>query len=165
MEKTLEAMVNLEPKYLTTNHKTRILEKLKEAKEGSCSKNDGYVIEVLDLVKIVNQGINMSNSVSIFKVKYRAEVIKPEPDCVMTGNVCLASDQGLLVLVSDCFKVFIPEEGVENYTYDDTRSLYEKKKCDGPEFIEFDTEVEVRITSIRFMCDKRQFSCIGAIEV
>jgi DNA-directed RNA polymerase subunit E'/Rpb7 len=147
----------LNPEFLNSNIDNHIFDKIKECKINDCSKENGYIINIRKLLKILDNNISKVNCDLIFTVIYEADVLKPEIGKIFTDNVCMVFSSGLFVNVMNKFKVLIPINYLENYLFENNYFINSINK----NTIKEGDKVKFEITGIKY--SKKQFNCIAKI--
>jgi DNA-directed RNA polymerase subunit E'/Rpb7 len=158
MIKIITQEVSIESKYLDSDIKDHILNKLKKIMEGKCTLINGYVIEVNKVISLGENIIGCANSFTIFKVTYEAEVLLPEKGQFMNGKVCMVFQHGIFVEVCSKMKVLIPVASMEEFKYSSVNNSFENKDCKIVNGMYIDIEI------IMTKYEKKQFSCIGILS-
>lgn len=149
--------VSIESRYLDSDIKDHILDKLKKTMEGKCTLNSGYIIEVKKVTSLGENKIGCANSLVIFEVTYEAGILKPEKGQYMSGKVCMVFQHGIFVDVCGKMKVLIPSASMDEYTYSSDENAFEST-CNT---IVQGVELEIEIVMTKY--EKKQFSCIGKL--
>ena len=145
--------VSIECKYLDSNIKQHIFNKLVTVMKGVCTLEYGYIINIIKIVDIGNNKISASSSLAIFNVIYEADTLKPLVGSVFKGNVCMIFENGFMVNIKDKMKVFVPNYLLTNFKYisgnfvNDKFTIYEN------------TVLNIEIIMIKY--EKKEYSCIG----
>jgi DNA-directed RNA polymerase subunit E'/Rpb7 len=149
--------VSIESRYLDSDVKYHILDKLKKTMEGKCTFDSGYIIIVKKVTSLGENKIGCANSLVIFEVTYEAEILKPEKGQHMSGKVCMIFQHGIFVDVCGKMKVLIPLASMKEYTYSSDENSFESA-CNT---IVNGVEVEIEIVMTKY--EKKHFSCIGKL--
>lgn len=149
--------VCISPEFLNSNINIHILDKIKETKINDCNKENGYIIKIRKLLKILDNNISKVNCDLIFTVVYEAEVLRPEIGKTFEDKVCMVFSSGLFVNVMDKFKVLIPITCLQNYLFENNSFI---NRINKNTILEGDT-VKFEITSIKY--SKKKFNCIAKI--
>lgn len=118
-----------------------LLTKFQHKYELTCSKKYGFILKVLNIVKINTCKISIYNGNSIMECDIEVECLLPEINQKVTGIITHVYPQGIIIIVHDCMKVFIP-----------TSSKSKKQVGDC---------LNVVITQIRFQ--KGKYDCIASM--
>jgi DNA-directed RNA polymerase subunit E'/Rpb7 len=116
----------------------KLLEYLQNTLQYTCSKQHGFIIRVIGIVRIHSQRISIYNGNIILDCKIEVDHVFPEIGHKTKGLVKQSFPQGTIVLAYDCMKVFIPSV-----------------KIASKEIVDFE------IVQIRFQ--KGKYDCIGKI--
>jgi DNA-directed RNA polymerase subunit E'/Rpb7 len=116
----------------------KLLEYLQNTFQYTCSKQYGFIIHVVRIVRIHSQRISIYNGNIILDCDIEVDYILPEVGQKMKGTVKQCFPQGTIVLAHDCMKVFIPN----------TKNTPKEK-------------MDFEIVQIRFQ--KGKYDCIGKV--
>lgn len=119
-----------------------LLKLYKQKYENICSKKYGYIITVNQVSKIIEKKISIYNGYVIANCIIDVDCLIPMVGTVFKGIVKQIFPQGMIVIVKNCMKVFIPK---------DDRYVTKKQE----------DIVEVRIEQMRFQ--KGKYDCIGVL--
>lgn len=153
----LEKRILLDSKYLTKDIKQHICNKLVEVTKEECSKDYGYIIEIIKILEIKGHEIGRVNFDNIFTVIFEAYILNPVSGAEFEGVVCLIYKDGVFVNILDKQKMLIPKESIKDYKFDEDKNIYKK----GDSVITQDTKVKVRVTASQYR--KKSFSCFGSL--
>lgn len=153
----IEQRVCVDNHDLTSNIKECILQKVKDISIGTCSKENGYILDVKRVVKIKDNYISSVNCESIFIVSVEVETLKPENGKAFDGEVCMIFSGGVFLNIKDKQKVLIPITNLKEYTYSQACKTFKKDK----ETIKEGDKLRVLITGTKYF--KQAFSCFGTL--
>lgn len=153
----LEKRILLDSKYLTKDIKQHICNKLVEVTKEECSKDYGYIIEIIKILEIKGHEIGRVNFDNIFTVIFEAYILNPVSGAEFEGVVCLIYKDGVFVNILDKQKMLIPKESIKDYEFDEDKNIYKK----GDSVIAQDTKLKVRVTASQYR--KKSFSCFGSL--
>lgn len=139
IEKTIEYIPDLQ------NTLDDLLLKYKNAYENTCSKTYGFILEIYDIEKVLSNKLSIYNGNIIVTCRLNIRSLFPKVGMKITGILMQNFPEGMILLVQNCMKTFIPY----------TRSGESEGRKVGD-------EVEFRITQIRFQ--KGKYDCIGQLE-
>lgn len=143
--------INIHPKYLDSNLKKRIVKIIEEKVGTKCTKEYGYILQVLEPITI-DSFIDTRMTVT-----FTAKTLKPEKGEKMTGVVCMLYKDGIFMEVEGRQRVLVPKTTLQAYTYDELSKTYT-----GPSrTIREGDEITVLIQATKY--DKNQFSCFGKL--
>lgn len=120
-----------------------LLEHLRKKIQRTCSKQYGFILDILRVVNVKSRKVSIYNGNIIVDCTIEVDHLFPQVGQMLNGTVKQIFPQGLIILVKDCMKVFIP--------YSNTQNTQIK-----PEQI-----VEFKIVQTRFQ--KGKFDCIGQL--
>ena len=148
----------LSPSVLTKNLKNIIKAKLIEKVQGSVTEKYGYLICVISIGEIPNGIILDTTGDILFKITYRAVVMKPFEGEVCDGVVEKIDPYGLHVSVGP-IKVFISNSQFPpNFEYIANSNFYISGKS---EKLAVNTEIRFRMQGIQFV--NNEFKPIGTM--
>lgn len=153
----LEKRILLHSKYLTKDIKQHICNKLVEVTKEECSKDYGYIIEIIKILEIKGHEIGRVNFDNIFTVIFEAYILNPVADSEFDGVVCLIFKDGIFVNILDKQKMLIPKDNIKDYDFDEDKNIYKK----GDLIITQDSKVRVNVTASQYR--KKSFSCFGTL--
>ena len=157
MIKVIKTRLTLENRFLNKNIKTHILEQLKFSLVNTCSKENGYILDVLEVLQIIDNIIDKTNSMPIFTILCKIEYLKPEIDSVYNGDVCMIFEHGIFTDIKNKFKVLIPIDSLDQFEYKSDDNIFKNDKLE----ICINSNINCKITSIKY--EKKQFICIGEL--
>jgi hypothetical protein len=129
---------------LDTDRTTSLLEHFQQKMRWTCTKKYGFILDVLRIVQIKSRKISIYNGNIIIECIIEVDQLYPKVGQTSNGTVKQIFPQGIITIVKDCMKVFIPC---------DTRSISFK-----PEQI-----VNFKVVQTRFQ--KGKYDCIGQLLV
>ena len=138
----------LSPNILSKNLKNIIKAKLIEKVQGSVTEKYGYLICVISIGEIPNGVILDTTGDILFKITYRAVVMKPFEGEVCDGVVEKIDQYGLHVTVGP-FKVFISNSSFPpGFEYNPNNNIYTSENSDS---LRVNSEVRFRIKGVQFI--------------
>lgn len=96
--KTFRKCIELEPSMLSKNIKNNILTKLKDIKY---AKEDGYIVETLNDIKIIDNHIESTSGYCAVLVEYYVKVFEPRNGAVVKAEVDMKYGDGALLKFHD----------------------------------------------------------------
>ena len=123
---------------IAQNQSVDLLQHLQKTLKYTCSKQYGFILEVHRIVNIHSRKISIYNGNIIVYCSIEVDYLLPQPGKRMKGIIHQIFPQGVIAIVSDCMKVFIPSE---------QRRQHES--------------IEFEIVQIRFQ--KGKYDCIGKL--
>ena len=126
--------------------------------ENNCNKEYGYILEVIDLVKIIDNIIDNTNSFPVFTVTCKIECLKPKIGDIYDGNVCMVFENGIFVDIKNKIKTLIPTIHLKDFEYNSDEKSFKNDNIT----IDINSEVKIELTSIKY--EKKQFICIGKLS-
>lgn len=157
MPEVIEKRIVLESKFLDSNYKSHLLFKLKSDISFDCTEEYGHIIDIIQILSIISHKIDRTNSDNIFNIKFEAETLKPLPNQIMEGNVCMIYKDGIFISIMDRQKMLIPSTLLKGYRFDDTIPSY----SDGMNVIMMGNIIKAKVTAVKY--NKQNFSCFGSL--
>lgn len=117
-----------------------ILLLFKKKYEMTCTKEHGFILEVLSINKIISSTISIYNGNVILECELLIKNLLPVQNQVLVGRIKQVFPQGIIILIDNCMKTFIPNSSIKN-----------NKKIG--------IEIQFVIEQIRFQ--KGKYDCIG----
>jgi DNA-directed RNA polymerase subunit E'/Rpb7 len=118
---------------------TQLLVHLQKQLQYTCSKHTGFILEVIRVTQIHSRKISIYNGNIIVDCSIEVDRLLPEVGQRIQGVVKQTYPQGLIIIVCNCMRVFLP--------------------CSGHQTVKPDDYVDFEITQIRFQ--KGKYDCIG----
>ena len=153
----IQKRICLEPEFLNTNLKKNIFDKLKKTTNNECSKEFGYILNIVKLIKIVDNYVSNASSEIVFEVMFEIETLKPEIDKVFTGEVCMIFGGGIFLNIKNKIKVLIPLTSIKDYKFIQSEKIL--RKCEDE--IKQGDILNVKITGIKY--SKKNYNCFGEL--
>ena len=154
----IQKRICLEPEFLDSNFKKNIFDRLKKLTVNECSKEYGYILDIVKLIKIKDNYVSNATSEIVFEVMFEIETLKPEIDKVFTGDVCMIFVGGLFLNIKNKIKVLIPITSMKDYKFDQVDKVFIKKD---KTVIKQGDVLNVKITGIKY--SKKNYSCFGEL--
>lgn len=158
MVSIIERRISVPPSKLDYNIKESILQIAKNTFENKCSKDEGYIIQILKLNKILGNKVSVGGE-CIFKVNLEAKVLKPEKDKVFKSIICMIFPNGVLVEIEEKMKALIPIDKMGDFKLSEDYSNISNDK------ITLEKGDEVNIELYDFKYSKHNFNCLGVLKV
>jgi DNA-directed RNA polymerase subunit E'/Rpb7 len=154
--------ISIEPKCMDNKIISSILTKLKTQVENDCSKENGYILSINKIIKILEVNISSANSDIICTVKFDANILKPEIGKILQGKVCMVFDKGIFIDVHNKLKVLVPESSISKlgYSFNIPKNIFVK---DDKDHIKIDDILTVKITGLKY--SKKNFSCFADLII
>lgn len=157
MTTIINRRVCLEPKYLDSDVMSHLLNKLVDSTRDECSRENGYILGVKEIVSVDSTKISPANSDVVFSVNFKAEILKPIDGKTLEGEVCMVFRDGIFVDVKNKLKVLIPLSELSGYELNKSSTGYVK----GNSNIQKGDTVKVMITGTKY--SQQRFSCFGSL--
>jgi len=151
MLSTIERRVYINPKYLNSDINQHIFDEVSRTSLNECTKKYGHILSIKHIIDIVNI------EDTIFKVKFEAETLKPEPKNIFTGVVCMVYKDGIFVNICNKQKMLIPSITIKGYVFDEVNSEY----VNGKKRIKEGDKIKIMVTASKY--NNKNFSCVGSL--
>ena len=156
-EKRLTRNILLQSDQLDGNLFENIKKKVMSEYEGKCSKNDGYIVKILEFLTI-SGGKIVNGCAPLFTVDFKAQILKPEKGKIIKCKTQMIYNHGIFAGFND-LKIIIPKSFLHDYSFGTGKedSFYIKKG----EKICVGDDIEIKITDLQY--EKKNFSCVGKL--
>jgi DNA-directed RNA polymerase subunit E'/Rpb7 len=155
----IEKRLCLDCKYLNADIKKNILEKLREITQNDCTKNYGYILNIINIIEIKEHKIGRANCSNVFMIKFEAETLKPEVGKKLNGKIIMIYKDGIFLIIKDKQKMLIPKNLLNDYEFDDETGTYKNKNTN--KIVKIDDDINVIVTASEY--NKKDYSCFGSI--
>lgn len=156
MNTLITKQIQLESKYLGSDIKIYLYEKINTSMVGNCYKEYGYIMNLHPEIKIIDNNISSSNSNVIFTLKICLDLLKPSIGDIYCGKIFMVNESGILAKIMNKMNVFISHKTLVNFTYTNIKI---EKYTNGKINLKLDMDINIKI--IFFKYEDRDFSCIG----
>lgn len=153
----IQKRICVNPEFLDKNLNSSLFKYIKESIPNECDKEFGYVINIIKLVRIIDNYISNNNCELIFEVEILSEMLKPEINKIFSDKVCMIFSGGIFIDVCGKFKVLIPFSSLNKFTFDGSNKSFNLDKL----CVKEGDIVNVKITGIKYA--KQNFSCFGEL--
>ena len=153
----IERRICISHENLTYDIMDDILDKIKDITKNECSKDHGYILNVIKIVRIKDNYISNANCDTVFIVEFEAETLKPENGKVFSGEVCMIFAGGIFLNIKNKQKILIPTASLSNYTFDPVSKSFKSKQ----KIIKEKMILDVMISGTKY--SKQSFSCFGTL--
>ena len=153
----LEKSVNLDCKYLDNNIEDHLLEILKQNILYKCTQENGYILNIDKIDKIISHSIERANGENIFVVSFFADVFKPKENMQIEGNVCMIYKDGIFIDIMNRQKMLIPRSNLTDYEYQEKEKIFKNDNIN----IKNGDIVKAIITNVGYSNNK--YSCFGKL--
>lgn len=151
---TIQKDIFVENCHLNENIESIIFQKIKSM-ESSCTFENGYVINVYDDMKILNNTVSPDG---IFvNVQFSFKTFKPVVNQIYEADVKIIFFQYLLASILGKTDVLIDSNNMKNYKFNKATNSFVNPDSE----IKVGSKIKVKITMIRFQNQK--FGCIGTL--
>lgn len=142
--------------FLDKNYKTHILKNLRKSLKNTCSEKHGYILDIVDIVKIVSSTIQRFDLKLSVKLFLLVKMLKPVLDTIISAKVEMLFSYGILLNCEEKMKIFIPSKRLENYSFNDKYFIYGKDKK-----YNIGSSVSIKVKDIKF--NENNYKCIGEL--
>ena len=125
---TIQKRLCINPNFLDNKLKYKMFNFVKEITKNECTKDNGYIIEIIKITKINNNYISGNNCEIIFEVDVEAEVLKPEINKTFKDKVCMIFNGGIFIDVKEKFKILVPLTALHNFVFDQENKNFKNEK-------------------------------------
>ena len=153
---TITKDVEVSPDKLDSNIKQHITDELRKT-IGSCCKKHGYILDIIQIIKIENKKISNTSCNIIFSVKYEIKILKPEINKIIKCNVNMIFTHGIFAGVNE-MNILVPSNELSKYRFNSKDNTYYNDR----NIIKKDDEIDIVIKNVKYM--KKQYSCIGVLK-
>lgn len=160
MIKNISQNISIEAQYLDNKIKEHIFNKLKNIYEGTCSLDNGYILNINKIVELGDNKIGGANSLAIFDVIYEATILNPTEGQLLSGKVCMVFQHGIFVDVYNKMKVLVPASSMIEYSYNQDEKIFIHNNSKNV----LKNGLDITINIVKTKYEKKQFSCIGKIH-
>lgn len=152
----------ISPEHLTSDIRENVLFVLKDKFEGKAFKEDGFISNIRNDFHILNNFVSPSMSSQIlFKIKFWADVLKPEIGHVFSGKVITVDERAVIISVDGKMNILVPSTRLPNFSFDKTKMTFEGVWKDEKKKIKIGDEISVEIIAVRF---EKKFICIAKLN-
>lgn len=155
MKRKINQKISIDPKFLDSEIKNHLFNKLQKTMIGKCSLEYGYILKINKIISIEDNLIAPANSLVIFNVIYEADILKPEVGQELVGTVCMIFKHGIFVDIYEKMKILIPSSSMESYIF--------KNSCFVSDNTKISVGINVKIKIVMIKYEKKNFSCIGKL--
>tara|TARA_B110000211_G_scaffold136385_1_gene156116 strand:+ start:72 stop:554 length:483 start_codon:yes stop_codon:yes gene_type:complete len=159
MLETIEIRRNIciDHKNLDSNYKKHLLEKINTLTKNECSKKYGHIVEIIEIVKIIDNKISSAKANIIFDIIFKAKVLKPVKNKHYDANVCMITEDGIFLDVYNKINILLPKNQLYDYEMKDDRYIHKNTK----KSIKHGDIINVGIKDTKY--SNKNFSSIGFI--
>ena len=147
----IQRRVCLEPRFLDSNIRQHILDKVSEDVSEECTQKNGYILNVSRIVRII------SSEGAIFIVELEAETFKPIGGAEVEGTVCMVYQDGIFINIRDKQKMLIPTSTLPEHEFDEVGRAFHV----GDTKITVGDTIRAVVTAAKYSSGK--FSCFGSL--
>tara|TARA_A100001011_G_scaffold400150_1_gene512732 strand:- start:2611 stop:3096 length:486 start_codon:yes stop_codon:yes gene_type:complete len=156
---TIQKKIILESSLLNSNILENLFLKLKENITCDCTKEYGYILNVVEIKRILDHKIERSNSNNIFFVEFTAEVLKPKEGLEIEGIICMIYKDGIFLNIMEKQKMLIPKSNLANYKFEESGKKFVHIEND--KSLKNGDQVKAIITAVGY--DNKKYSCFGKL--
>lgn len=169
--KIIQRKIILDLQYFNENLEENMLNKLKILTKNECTQEHGYILNVIRLIKIVDNYISNANSDVVFIVQFEAEVLKPKENDIYTEKIHFFFKNGILLEILGKLKVIISNTSLEKIGYkqseDGTKYIKEIVKGKGSKAVKTNKiisqsdKINIKIVSVKY--EDKTFKAIAEL--
>jgi DNA-directed RNA polymerase subunit E'/Rpb7 len=154
--KTVRRWIRINPYYICSSLYDHIFIEIEKQMKNQCDETNGHVIEIINVIKIIDNQIQNSSSDVVVFVEFDIDVFKPVAEMVVDTVICAIYADGILVESHGIQKILIPASTYAvTHTFDDNKLTRDNK------IISQGDNLSVLINAVRY--DDHKFSCLGVI--
>ena len=158
----IERRICIEPQYLDSEIESHLLNKIKKVTKNECSKEYGYILEVLQIIEIKNNNVSSANSDIVFTVIFEAKTLLPNIGNKYSGKILLILPESiLLVIIHKRLRSLIPVSNLQDYIYNGESKQYHSKNNPN-KILMIGNTVCTKIVGMKY--NKQTFSCFGTLD-
>ena len=158
---TITRRICLHSRFLDSNVKHHLLMGLSDMTKDECSKDDGHIISVKSIKRVINHKIGRANCDNVFTVEFDALALNPKVGTKVSGNVCMIYKDGVFINIMNKQKLLIPatslDKGDDDGFDEDTGSYRVSGK-----YIKVGDDVNAIINASQY--SNGFFSCLGILK-
>ena len=163
----------LSPDILTTTIDTKMSDLVKSRLVGTCSEDNGYIIDLKD-VSISSASISEATGLVDISVLFDAVCVHPTRGKTFGGRVCLVFEMGILIDIAGIFKILVPVcdnkikvNGSDiNITHaQNENGHYIESEEDDSIFLEKGSLARVVVSGVQYNPDTNSFNCFGDLII
>ena len=124
---TISRNVELSQSSLHNNYLDDIYKNLCSRYKDTCTEETGYIIDIYDDIKIISNRISNNDGNAIFLMEFKADILKPEINNVITCKVDMVFIHGIFAGINK-LKILIPNDTLSDYNFNQSTSTYIHKK-------------------------------------
>ena len=152
---TVEEKISLHPKYICSDIKKILYDKLNTDYKNKCLQKSGYIIKIYNDFTILNNNIYSSTNSIVLNVRISMKVLKPDIGTKLNVNVIHVLKNGILTECQNVLKIFIPAININNMNFDSLKNCF----TDNETSIFRSDTIEIEISKVRY--ENNKFDCIG----
>lgn len=156
--KFIEKSICLEPSFLGLELHDALLQKVRQTWVGKCTKQDGYVLTIDRIARIIDNHISASTNSVVFSLFVEAVILKPEVGLKLQAKVNYVVPQGIFACAEGRLKILIPFSQLTAYAF----TSGEFKHLTDDLSIKMNDIIPIEITAIRY--EKNNFDCIAKLN-
>ena len=112
-------IIELTPDKLDSNIYQSLSEELSNKFTGTCSKENGYIVSIVKINKIISNTISNTSGNAVFNLEYICNSLKPAIEKIINFKVIMISNHGIIAMINE-MKVFIPKKDLKDYKFNDS---------------------------------------------
>ena len=155
LQKIIELPLEISPEYMVKQIKKYVYDFAKSKYEGTCSKENGYIVSVKKYLKTVSVHLNDNSNNIMFLAKFKVLCLKPEINKKFSCVVEMIFRHGIFAQINN-LKVLVPASILEDFEFN--KDSFTKKNLS----IKKGDTIDIIITEIKY--EKQNYSCIGKLN-
>jgi len=159
-QKTLVKKFFLEPKYLDSNIRSHIYNKLQNTLQNNCTYEYGYIVDIDPSIKILRNNVARLDGSVLLDIEFRVTNLKPCKGQIVEGSVFMIFEHGIFITVQNKIKILIPVEHTGNYKYNKDENIFQNED---ENTISLQDIITVKIDLVKYEHEKNEFNCIGIL--
>ena len=148
--------VCIEPSMLDVNIHSHILSKAIQEWQGKCTKDDGIIVKILSVDRIIDNYVSPATSGLNFVLSLNAETLKPKVGDVFVEEVKQITTRG--IFINGSITVIVPSHTLSDYTFDKDDECF----SGNGKTIKTGDKIEISISAIKY--ENNKFKYIGSLK-
>lgn len=146
----------IEPSMLDANIYSHILDKAIQDWQGKCTKDDGIIVKILSVDRVIDNYVSPATSGLNFVISLNAETLKPKIGDVFTEEVKQITSRG--IFINGSITVIVPSHTLTEYTFEKDQEYFVGKN----RTIKTGDKISISISAIKY--ENKKFKYIGSLK-
>ena len=146
----------IEPHMLDANIHSHILDKAIQEWQGKCTKDDGIIVKIISVDRIIDNYVSPATSGLNFVLSLNAETLKPKIGDIFTEEVKQITSRG--IFINGDITVIVPAHTLSDYTFDKDEECFVGENRN----IKTGDSIEISISAIKY--ENNKFKYIGNLK-